>query len=91
MEQNLQVLERLFIKKWTRLDGVGALIITPTRELAYQIFEMLRKVGFYHDFSAGLIIGLLHFFNKSYIYICLLHLILQLVKKVFFGKNTLYQ
>lgn len=53
----IPVLEHLYIKKWTRLDGVGALIITPTRELAYQIFEMLRKVGFYHDFSAGLIIG----------------------------------
>lgn len=53
----IPVLEHLYIKKWTRLDGVGVLIITPTRELAYQIFEMLRKVGVYHDFSAGLIIG----------------------------------
>uniref|UniRef100_A0A1B6KQB4 ATP-dependent RNA helicase n=1 Tax=Graphocephala atropunctata TaxID=36148 RepID=A0A1B6KQB4_9HEMI len=53
----IPVLEILFKKKWTRYDGVGALIITPTRELAYQIFETLRKVGFYHDFSAGLIIG----------------------------------
>lgn len=39
------------------MDGVGAVVITPTRELAYQIFETLRKVGFHHDFSAGLIIG----------------------------------
>lgn len=39
------------------MDGLGVLIITPTRELAYQIFETLRKVGLYHDFSAGLIIG----------------------------------
>ncbi|XP_075226669.1 putative ATP-dependent RNA helicase DDX10 [Lycorma delicatula] len=53
----IPVLEKLFCTKWTRLDGTGALIITPTRELAYQIFETLRKVGFYHDFSAGLIIG----------------------------------
>jgi len=52
-----QVLEALYCKQWTRLDGVGALIITPTRELAYQIFETLRKVGHYHDVSAGLIIG----------------------------------
>lgn len=36
---------------------MGALIITPTRELAYQIFETLKKVGYHHDFSAGLIIG----------------------------------
>ena len=40
-----------------RQDGVGALVITPTRELAYQIFETLKKVGGGHDFSAGLVIG----------------------------------
>ncbi|CAB3254335.1 unnamed protein product [Arctia plantaginis] len=51
------MLECLFCKKWTRLDGVGALVISPTRELAYQIYETLRKIGHYHDFSAGLIIG----------------------------------
>ncbi|KAH8420557.1 hypothetical protein KR009_011329 [Drosophila setifemur] len=53
----LQVLEHLFINKWSRTDGVGAIIISPTRELAYQIFETLKKVGKHHDFSAGLIIG----------------------------------
>ncbi|XP_066145102.1 probable ATP-dependent RNA helicase DDX10 [Euwallacea fornicatus] len=51
------MLETLYREKWTHLDGVGGLVITPTRELAYQIFETLRKVGKYHDFSAGLIIG----------------------------------
>lgn len=39
------------------MDGLGALIISPTRELAYQTFEVLRKVGKNHDFSAGLVIG----------------------------------
>lgn len=53
----IPILENLFCKKWTRLDGVGALVISPTRELAYQIYEALRKVGHLHDFSAGLIIG----------------------------------
>jgi len=33
------------------------MIITPTRELAYQIFETLKNIGQFHDFSAGLIIG----------------------------------
>nr|XP_013189499.1 unnamed protein product [Amyelois transitella] len=51
------ILELLFCKKWTRYDGVGAIVISPTRELAYQIYETLRKIGHYHDFSAGLIIG----------------------------------
>ncbi|KAK9297577.1 hypothetical protein QLX08_008794 [Tetragonisca angustula] len=53
----IPVLEILYCKQWTRLDGLGALVITPTRELAYQIYETLRKIGHYHDISAGLIIG----------------------------------
>nr|CAI5823304.1 unnamed protein product [Callosobruchus analis] len=53
----IPLLERLYTLKWEKLDGVGAIVITPTRELAYQIFETLRKVGQHHDFSAGLIIG----------------------------------
>ncbi|XP_017048059.1 probable ATP-dependent RNA helicase DDX10 [Drosophila ficusphila] len=53
----IPVLEHLFMNKWSRTDGVGAIIISPTRELAYQIFETLKKVGKHHDFSAGLIIG----------------------------------
>ena len=53
----LQVVEKLFRLKWGRLDGLGALIISPTRELAMQIFDELRKVGARHDLSAGLLIG----------------------------------
>ena len=51
------VLENLYRKRWTELDGLGALIMSPTRELAIQIFEVLRKIGRYHTFSAGLVIG----------------------------------
>ncbi|KAK8029058.1 P-loop containing nucleoside triphosphate hydrolase protein [Apiospora marii] len=51
------VLEKLYRAQWTSLDGLGALIISPTRELAVQIFEVLRKIGRYHSFSAGLVIG----------------------------------
>ena len=51
------VLEALYYLQWTSTDGLGVLIISPTRELAYQTFEVLRKVGKNHDFSAGLIIG----------------------------------
>ncbi|KAI7874460.1 DEAD-domain-containing protein [Lichtheimia hyalospora FSU 10163] len=50
----LEILERA---KWTRDDGLGALVISPTRELAVQIFEVLKKIGRNHSFSAGLIIG----------------------------------
>src|SRR5271156_2868002 len=51
------VLENLYRKRWTEYDGLGALILSPTRELAIQIFEVLRKVGRHHTFSAGLVIG----------------------------------
>ncbi|KFV85906.1 putative ATP-dependent RNA helicase DDX10, partial [Struthio camelus australis] len=50
-------LEILYRHQWTSADGLGVLIISPTRELAYQTFKVLRKVGKNHDFSAGLIIG----------------------------------
>ena len=53
----IPLLEKLWRLKWSRIDGLGALIITPTRELAYQIFETIRKVGKNHEFSAGLVIG----------------------------------
>ncbi|KAJ3353906.1 ATP-dependent RNA helicase dbp4 [Allomyces javanicus] len=51
------ILERLYQMKWSADDGLGALVLSPTRELALQIFQVLRKVGAQHAFSAGLIIG----------------------------------
>ncbi|KAK7043745.1 ATP-dependent RNA helicase dbp4 [Paramarasmius palmivorus] len=53
----IPVLETLYRKKWGPQDGLGALIISPTRELAVQIFQVLRSIGGYHSFSAGLVIG----------------------------------
>jgi ATP-dependent RNA helicase DDX10/DBP4 len=51
------MLEKLHRAQWTEYDGLGALVISPTRELAVQIFQVLRKIGRYHSFSAGLVIG----------------------------------
>ncbi|KXS19658.1 DEAD-domain-containing protein [Gonapodya prolifera JEL478] len=53
----IPLLETLYRDRWTPMDGVGALVISPTRELALQIFEVLRTVGKHHTFSAGLLIG----------------------------------
>jgi ATP-dependent RNA helicase DDX10/DBP4 len=59
----IPVLEKLYRAQWTQLDGLGALILAPTRELAVQIFEVLRKVGRHHSFSAGMVIGGKHGFS----------------------------
>ena len=53
----LPILEQMFRNRWSQLDGVGALVISPTRELAMQIFQTLRKVGAKHTYSAALLIG----------------------------------
>ncbi|CAN8072996.1 unnamed protein product [Agarophyton chilense] len=53
----IPVLEALWRKKWNTMDGLGALILSPTRELGIQIFEVLRSVARQHTISAGLVIG----------------------------------
>ncbi|VEU19561.1 DEKNAAC100633 [Brettanomyces naardenensis] len=53
----IPVLERLNYEKWSDMDGVGALIILPTRELAVQIYEVLLRIGKFSSLSAGLVIG----------------------------------
>jgi ATP-dependent RNA helicase DDX10/DBP4 len=50
-------LEALWRQKWSQGDGLGALVVVPTRELAIQIFDVLRLVGKHHSISAGLLIG----------------------------------
>lgn len=53
------MLENLYRAQCVGADaGLGAMIISPTRELATQIFEVLYKIGKYgHMFAAGLVIG----------------------------------
>ncbi|RWR79962.1 DEAD-box ATP-dependent RNA helicase 32 [Cinnamomum micranthum f. kanehirae] len=53
----IPVLEKLYRARWGPEDGVGSIIISPARELAMQLFNELKKVGKYHNFSAGLLIG----------------------------------
>ena len=53
----IPVLENLFRNRFTPADGPGATILSPTRELAVQIFQVLRVAGKYHSFSVGLLIG----------------------------------
>ncbi|KAM5566521.1 DEAD-box ATP-dependent RNA helicase 32 [Rosa sericea] len=53
----IPLLEKLYKERWNPEDGVGSIIISPTRELASQTFDVLRAVGKHHNFSAGLLIG----------------------------------
>ncbi|ODV83138.1 hypothetical protein CANARDRAFT_30229, partial [[Candida] arabinofermentans NRRL YB-2248] len=53
----IPIIEKLVHESWNEYDGVGALIISPTRELAIQIYEVLLKIGKHNTFSAGLVIG----------------------------------
>ncbi|TMW56545.1 hypothetical protein Poli38472_006555 [Pythium oligandrum] len=62
----IPMLEKLYRLRWDVEDGLGALIISPTRELALQIFEVLRSVGKTHTFSAGLVIGGKNFKEEQY-------------------------
>ena len=43
------VLELLHRLRWSSMDGLGAVVISPTRELAMQIFDVLRVVGKQHE------------------------------------------
>lgn len=53
----IPIMERLYCEHWGPEDGLAVIIITPTRELALQIFDVLRTVGKKHGFSAGLVTG----------------------------------
>ncbi|CAK9321847.1 unnamed protein product [Citrullus colocynthis] len=53
----IPVLEKLYRERWGPEAGVGSIIISPTRELGAQLFDVLKAVGRFHNFSAGLLIG----------------------------------
>eukprot|EP00796_Vickermania_ingenoplastis_P008283 gene8283-5802_t len=53
----IPVLEQLFLQHWSADMGVGAIILTPTRELALQIFKVMQLVGYKHVLSAALLTG----------------------------------
>jgi ATP-dependent RNA helicase DDX10/DBP4 len=52
------VIERLYRARWAAGDGLAAIVISPTRELAAQIFDVFKSVSSQHySFSAGLLTG----------------------------------
>ena len=53
----IPVIESLYRLAWSAEDGLHSIIITPTRELAMQIFDVLKNVARYHRFNVGLVTG----------------------------------
>ena len=53
----IPLIEKLYRERWSDEDGLAAIIITPTRELALQIFEVIRTVGKEQHLSAGVVTG----------------------------------
>ncbi|KAG2637341.1 DEAD-box ATP-dependent RNA helicase 32-like [Panicum virgatum] len=53
----IPVIEKLYRERWGPEDGVGCIILSPTNDLAGQIFEVIKKVGEFHNFSGGVIVG----------------------------------
>ncbi|VDN42097.1 unnamed protein product [Dibothriocephalus latus] len=53
----IPVLEYIYHEKITQFDGPVAVILTPTRELARQIYDVFRRVGRFHNFTILNIMG----------------------------------
>lgn len=53
----IPLIEKLYRERWGPEDGVGCIILSPTNDLAGQIFEVIKKVGQFHNFSGGVIVG----------------------------------
>lgn len=52
------MIENLFRMGWRNTShGLGAIVLSPLRELAVQIFSVLTTMGGKHELSAGLVIG----------------------------------
>jgi len=53
----IPTIESLYRLCWSPSDGLHSIIITPTRELAMQIFSVLQQIARYHRFNVGLVTG----------------------------------
>eukprot|EP01029_Cantina_marsupialis_P020457 TRINITY_DN4794_c0_g1_i2.p1 TRINITY_DN4794_c0_g1~~TRINITY_DN4794_c0_g1_i2.p1 ORF type:complete len:229 (-),score=65.69 TRINITY_DN4794_c0_g1_i2:11-697(-) len=53
----IPMLEKLYREGWENSFGLGAVVISPTRDLAVQLMSVLREVGRLHNLSVGLCVG----------------------------------
>ena len=50
-------IELLYRFEFTQKQGTGVIVITPTRELALQIFKVAREIMEFHSKTVGVLIG----------------------------------
>uniref|UniRef100_A0A2P2I6E4 ATP-dependent RNA helicase n=1 Tax=Hirondellea gigas TaxID=1518452 RepID=A0A2P2I6E4_9CRUS len=53
----IPMVEALYRACWCRSWGLAAIIVAPTRELAYQVHEVVKRIIQFHKFTSALIIG----------------------------------
>lgn len=53
----IPAIELLYKAKFSIINGTGVIIITPTRELAVQIYNVAKELLHYHSKTHGLLIG----------------------------------
>lgn len=51
------LIEKLYRQRFIPIDGLGAVVIVPVRELAIQVFEVLNSFTDRLEMSVGLVIG----------------------------------
>ncbi|KAF2351145.1 protein of unknown function DUF4217 [Trinorchestia longiramus] len=53
----IPIMELLYKEGWTARHGLAALIVTPTRELALQIHDVIVPLARNHKLTSGLVVG----------------------------------
>jgi ATP-dependent RNA helicase DDX10/DBP4 len=53
----IPLVEKLYRNKFIPIDGLGAIVMVPVRELAMQVFEVLNSFTKNMELSIGLVIG----------------------------------
>jgi len=62
----IPLVELLYRRQWGSMDGcLGAVVVSPTRELAFQIFQVLKLVLEHHEFGGGCIVGGRHISDEQ--------------------------
>lgn len=53
----IPLIQKLYRNKFIPMDGLGAIVIVPVRQLAMQVFEVLNSFTANKEISVGLVIG----------------------------------